>query len=105
MLTPNSIPVSPPRAARAETEGRRAPPPQRVRGPSSSISLRSFFSFTTKPRTPPSPPLRALPPSPPRAPARPAPQPLELGQRAGAREQLGRAAGPDRRQPRQRVVG
>ena len=52
MLTPNSIPVRPARAARAETAGSRAPPPHSIRVPCSSILLSSFSSFTTSPRTP-----------------------------------------------------
>ena len=108
MLTPNSIPVSPACAARAETAGRRAPPPQRICVPSSSIVLSSLSSFRTSPRTPPSATSRFDPdpttPTSNRSAAGPREQPLELAERSRAREQLGRAAGADRRQPGQRVV-
>ena len=52
MLTPNSRPVRPACAARADTAGSRAPPPHSIRVASISILLSSLSSFRTRPRTP-----------------------------------------------------
>ena len=52
MLIPNSSPERPQPAAFAAAEGRRAPPPQRMRSPSRSIVARPPSSLIARPRNP-----------------------------------------------------
>src|SRR5438477_9314289 len=71
MLTPNSMPDRPARAARAATAGSRAAPPQRMRGAATTISASSPSSLITSPATPSSDTSR-LEPEPTAATATPA---------------------------------
>src|SRR3954451_22862411 len=52
MLIPNSRPARPQPAALAAADGSLAPPPQRIRSPSRSISARSPSSLIASPRNP-----------------------------------------------------
>ncbi len=108
MLTPNSMPDNPARAARAATAGRRAPPPHRMRGPSTAMAASSRSSLTTRPATPSSATSR-FEPDPTTSTATPAPaaQASSSSSRSpgpGSREVLAGAAGADGREALQREI-